>query len=439
MRMLRYRLLSGVAEGSREIVGLTPPPLTAPPSLEHLSLSLILPLDPHNQPSKRADQRMGVTLLETHAASATCVDGRDRARPASVIAVGSSYEAEALPIVSPVSLGEFVSGCERGMGSGAVGLAHFDKCSHDECLSGVHICSHDDGVMHLLTRVQELSMGYTEGRLELCVVGGFQDARAICEKVTLSLLNAMHKSPPQIHLVLLCTGEMNTTLRGNISWPLVKGIGVSTQTGKIFPATFTDKGPYLVLRSTRVFTGAQQMVDIYDCALGLLRIGPFNYEPHAGVELLLQQTDDVILQCLSTTPEVEGPTWVKMVREVLKHIKEHPFPAVTIFPDNRPHYFRRDNVGGWSPAELPNNNDSTPDANVQAAAQAVAGAGVAATGAWTQGGGVTTTSAPPTPAALSPAPWGASVPPSVSRKVEPVVSIKVLFRHELLSDSVSAI
>lgn len=55
------------------------------------------------------------------------------------------------------------------------------------------------------------------------------------------------------------------------------------------------------------------MVDIYDCALGLLRIGPFNYEPHAGVELLLQQTDDVILQCLSTTPEVEGPTWVKMV------------------------------------------------------------------------------------------------------------------------------
>lgn len=35
--------------------------------------------------------------------------------------------------------------------------------------------------------------------------------------------------------------------------------GVSTQNGKIFPATFTDKGPYLVLRSTRIFTGAQQV------------------------------------------------------------------------------------------------------------------------------------------------------------------------------------
>lgn len=72
-----------------------------------------------------------------------------------------------------------------------MGLAHFDKCSHDECLSGLHICSHDDGVMHLLTRINELSMPYTEGqgRLELCVVGGFQDARGICEKVTLSLLS----------------------------------------------------------------------------------------------------------------------------------------------------------------------------------------------------------------------------------------------------------
>lgn len=60
------------------------------------------------------------------------------------------------------------------------------------------------------------------------------------------------------------------------------------------------------------------MVDVYDCTLGLLRIGPFNYEPHAGVELLLQQPDDVILQCLSTSPEVESPNWVKMVHLVAR-------------------------------------------------------------------------------------------------------------------------
>lgn len=90
---------------------------------------------------------------------------------------------------------------------------------------------------------------------------------------------------------------------------------------------------------------------------------------------------------------------------MLKHIKDHPFPAVTIFPDNRPHFFRRDNQGCWTQAELPNNNDSTPDANVQAALQQA--------GTWSSAPGtVTTTSTappPPTPVAPQPTPWGSTV------------------------------
>ncbi|KAF2360913.1 Protein N-terminal asparagine amidohydrolase [Trinorchestia longiramus] len=220
--------------------------------------------------------------------------------------------------------------------------------------------------MNLLTRVTELSLGYTEGRLELCIVGGFKDRRNVAEKVALSLLNAFHKHPQQSHLVVLCTGEYNTTVRGNTHWPIVKGIAVGTQSGKIFPAAFADKGPHIEIRSSRIFTGAQQMVDVYDCTMGVLRIGPFNYEPHVGVELLLQQTDEVILKCLSTSPEVESPGWVKLVRGVLQLIKDHPFPAVTMFPNNRPHYFRRDRHGAWAPVELSNNNDTTPDANIHA-------------------------------------------------------------------------
>lgn len=55
------------------------------------------------------------------------------------------------------------------------------------------------------------------------------------------------------------------------------------------------------------------MLDIYDCSLGLLRIGPFNYEPLRGVDLWLEQTDDFILQHLSTAPEVEPPHFVMQV------------------------------------------------------------------------------------------------------------------------------
>lgn len=41
--------------------------------------------------------------------------------------------------------------------------------------------------------------------------------------------------------------------------------------------------------------------------MGLLRIGPFNYDPLRGADLWLAQTDEFLLQHLSTSPDVEPP------------------------------------------------------------------------------------------------------------------------------------
>lgn len=117
----------------------------------------------------------------------------------------------------------------------------------------------------------------------------------------------------EIDLTLACVGELNTTVRGGIHWPMVYGIGVNTKTGEIFPATFPDKGPDQALRSARYLTGVPQVLDVYDCNLGMLRIGPFNYEPLRGVDLWLEQSDEFILQHLSTSPEVEPPHFVMQV------------------------------------------------------------------------------------------------------------------------------
>lgn len=54
-------------------------------------------------------------------------------------------------------------------------------------------------------------------------------------------------------------------------------------------------------------------MDIYDSALGMLRIGPFNYDPLRGVDLWLAQSDDFLLTHLSTTPEVERPHFAMQV------------------------------------------------------------------------------------------------------------------------------
>lgn len=59
------------------------------------------------------------------------------------------------------------------------------------------------------------------------------------------------------------------------------------------------------------------MLDVYDCGLGLLRIGPFSYQPLRGVDLWLEQSDDVILQNLSTSPQVEPPHFTMQVNFLL--------------------------------------------------------------------------------------------------------------------------
>lgn len=100
----------------------------------------------------------------------------------------------------------------------------------------------------------------------------------------------------------------------------------------------------------------------------MLRIGPFNYDPLRGVDLWLSQPDEFILQHLSTSPDVEPAHFVMQViiycafskslfvtkylcpqvRATLKFIQTNQFPAITIFRDNRPRYYRRDeNTGCW--------------------------------------------------------------------------------------------
>nr|CAD7427212.1 unnamed protein product [Timema monikensis] len=187
----------------------------------------------------------------------------------------------------------------RTTSSGAVALSHLDGSGTEEA------------VMSMIHRVQELALGFPEGRLELQMVG-----------------ETFHKQLVEIDLAMACVGELNTTVRGNMRCPILYGCGVNVKTGELFPANFPDKGPDQALRN------------VYDCSLGLLRIGPFNYDPLRGVDLWLEQSDDFILQQLSTSPEVEPPHFVD----------HHPFPAVTVFRDNRPHYYRRDeNIGTWTP------------------------------------------------------------------------------------------
>lgn len=168
-------------------------------------------------------------------------------------------------------------------------------------------------------------------------------------KLYLFTIESFHKHHLEIDLTQACVGELNTILRGDINYPIIYGVGVNIKTGEIFPATFLDRGPDRQLRDARNFMGAQSILDIYDSSLGMLRIGPFNYDPLRGVDLWLSQTDEFLLQHLSTSPDVEPPHFTMQIRATIKFIQDNQFPAITVFRDNRPRYYRRDeSTGCWT-------------------------------------------------------------------------------------------
>lgn len=51
-----------------------------------------------------------------------------------------------------------------------------------------------------------------------------------------------------------------------------------------------------------------------------------------------------------TSLQINGNFLRFQIRATLKYIQDNQFPAVTVFRDNRPHYYRRDETSGvWQP------------------------------------------------------------------------------------------
>lgn len=70
----------------------------------------------------------------------------------------------------------FIHASIQFSGSGAVGITH------------LHNVGCEDGVVSLIDRVRELSVGFPEGRLELNLIGGFADSRNYSEGVFHSIM-----------------------------------------------------------------------------------------------------------------------------------------------------------------------------------------------------------------------------------------------------------
>ncbi|KAM9125664.1 protein N-terminal asparagine amidohydrolase isoform 2-T2 [Pangshura tecta] len=203
--------------------------------------------------------------------------------------------------------------------------------------SGATCLTHCDGsntqaeVSLIMSAVKSFSNDTECGRLEVHLVGGFNDDRQLSQKLTNQLLRTFDLQQDDVHLVTFCVTELNDREEKDNHFPIIYGI---------------DKGPDEDLRSARTLTGAP-MTNIYDAKTEQLHIGPYFWMPFPHVDLWLEQDDKQILQNLSTSPLAEPPHFVSHLRSTLLFLKEHPFPADSLFPNRKPRLYKKTEEGLW--------------------------------------------------------------------------------------------
>lgn len=221
----------------------------------------------------------------------------------------------------------------RHTGSGAACLAH---CDGSSTLSEVQL---------IIKVVMSLSNHCKDGRLELHLVGGFNDDSKTSHNLSLNILAAFQKQKEHVHLETCCITEMNDMVVNGTHRPVVYGIGVNVKTGDVFPSSFTYKGPAEQLRSARTFAGGQ-MADIYDSSRGLVKIGPCKWSPNLEIAFWLSQNDATILKYLSTSPTAEPPHFVQHMKSTIQFLLDHP-NSDSLFPAGQPQLYYRTERGEW--------------------------------------------------------------------------------------------
>ncbi|KAF4080110.1 hypothetical protein AMELA_G00166710 [Ameiurus melas] len=221
----------------------------------------------------------------------------------------------------------------RHTGSGATCLAHLD---------GSKTWTE---VLLLINAVTALSNPAKPGRLELHLVGGFEDDNKTSHNLSREILAEFQKQKEEIHLETCCITDMNDVVTDGIHRPIIYGIGVNVKTGEVFPAVFPHRGPAADLRSARSFTGGQ-IANVYDSSKEQLKIGPCRWPPSMDIAFWLDEDDETILQCLSTSPYAEPPHFVQHIKSTIRFLLEHPNPDA-LFPGSQPQLFQRSEQGEW--------------------------------------------------------------------------------------------
>merc|ERR1739838_879508 len=259
---------------------------------------------------------------------------------------------------------EFLEGAKSLQSKSLIHIQPSDCCLYVSQREFAAISPDDEGVHDVLANYKRFkSKEHRKGEEEnitLHLVGGFLDNDSSSISLTEELLTgfAYYCDEFDIKITLetfACTSLNTRTLEKNgftINSPIIFGVSMSVETGEIVHAQFVSaaRSLFIDLRGAYCLFGGLHLRSLYNSEEKCVEILPFTLENiNIDVRLILRNSDEWILEHLSTSPEVEPEEFVPNMRETLKFVLDNPEPIKNIFVNNRPLKYKLNKSALWMP------------------------------------------------------------------------------------------
>ena len=186
--------------------------------------------------------------------------------------------------------------------------------------------------------------------LVIHIFGGYEDENETSEELSLDLFKYLVRSKFKFSLDFCVIGAFNTTFGdentvAKYPRPMVYGVAYEVNTGKIFKADFSEKGPDCHLRHVRLSFRRYQNYDEYyeardylyedfDNETGDFTIKPFAFRRSPDLQMYVKSPDQFLLENMSTSPKVEPKHFCANIKSAINLILDNPKPEQSIFPQN---------------------------------------------------------------------------------------------------------
>ena len=232
-------------------------------------------------------------------------------------------------------------------------MAHIDSATNESCIRSMvaeHLTHHSSSTTPFEFQEEKKDefdcSDDSRMSLQLHLMGGFEDAEGCSVKISdriLRLFADLAREFKESMKMTLETCAISSLNDNGYNSPIGRGLAIDLRTGDAYLAK-VDKallGPVPELRAVRNWSDEATLGIIHTSRSNSIEIQPFSYTPIPEMQVLINLPDDLLLQCTSTSPDVEQEGFCEAVRVSLRYLLDTPCSKVFCSTSMEPLIFRR--------------------------------------------------------------------------------------------------